>query len=78
MKLPPIRASSPPPLYDLVFVGNMGYFPNVTAAQFIADKIYPLLKKELPELKILIAGANPSPAVKKLADDYGIYISDYR
>lgn len=47
--------------YDLVFVGNLSYAPNVEAVQFIS-----LIAKRKPELKILISGASPSNQVKKL------------
>ena len=53
--------------YDICFVGNMGYPPNVNAAQFLVKKIMPLLMPEYPELKILIAGARPSKEVQALA-----------
>ncbi len=44
--------------FDVAFVGNMGYYPNVEAAHFIIEKILPLLQKVKPNIKILIAGAN--------------------
>lgn len=55
--------------YDLVFVGNMGYSPNIQAAIYLVEKVYPLLVRSFPDLKILIAGARPSAAVKALGSD---------
>ena len=52
--------------YDIVFVGNMGYHPNVEAAKFLAQKIAPLLKEKIPNIKILIAGNRPSKGVLAL------------
>lgn len=49
-------------IYDLVFVGNLSYAPNVEAVAFI-DK----LMKELPNRTCLISGANPSPIVRRIA-----------
>lgn len=49
---------------DLVFIGNMSYPPNVTAAQFIVNEILPLLSKKI---KVKVAGSNPSKEVLKLA-----------
>ena len=40
--------------YDLVFVGNMGYAPNVDAAVFLCNDILPKIHKEIPNAKILI------------------------
>lgn len=49
---------------DLVFIGNMSYAPNITAAQFIVNDLLPLLPKEL---KVRIAGASPTREILKLA-----------
>tara|TARA_B110000285_G_scaffold233361_1_gene306960 strand:- start:2680 stop:3591 length:912 start_codon:yes stop_codon:yes gene_type:complete len=54
--------------YELVFIGNLSYIPNIEAANFIAKKILPKLLKKLPNIKILIAGSNPSTRVLKLAN----------
>lgn len=53
--------------YDLVFTGNMGYPPNVNAVEYLANEILPLVWKQFPEVKMLIAGASPDPKVKKVA-----------
>ena len=52
--------------YDIVFVGNMGYPPNIDAAKFLCLNILPLIKEKLPNTTILIAGANPPTSIKKL------------
>lgn len=54
--------------YDLVFTGNMSYPPNVNAVMYIAKEIFPLLLKHKPDIKLLIAGATPTNAVKSLAN----------
>ncbi len=51
--------------YDLVFVGNLNYAPNVECAEFIVNQILPLLAEK--ELNVLICGANPGSRVQKLA-----------
>lgn len=53
--------------YELVFTGNMSYQPNVESARFIAQQILPLVRKSIPNARVLISGANPAPAVKSLA-----------
>ncbi|MBK8504447.1 MAG: glycosyltransferase [Saprospiraceae bacterium] len=62
--------------YDLVFVGNMSYHPNILAAHYLVTEIAPLLREGLPSLSILIAGANPTHAVWKLAAE-GVEVSGY-
>lgn len=52
--------------YDICFVGNMGYRPNVDAADFLCTRIVPQLVKIKPELKVIIAGVRPHPRIKAL------------
>ena len=56
--------------YDLVFVGNMGYAPNIDAAIFLCHEILPKIQKEIPDAKILIAGAQPTGQVKNLKSEF--------
>lgn len=42
----------------IFFQGNFFWLQNVEAAKFIIDQIYPQLVKELPKIKIIIAGQN--------------------
>jgi sugar transferase (PEP-CTERM/EpsH1 system associated) len=55
-----------PKEYDLVFIGNMGYPPNVNAAEFLAKQILPLVHKQKPEVTLVLAGASPHPNVQTL------------
>jgi polysaccharide biosynthesis protein PslH len=55
--------------YDLVFTGNMGYPPNINGAEFLANKILPLLLPHIPDVRILIAGANPNLRVSVLKSE---------
>ena len=45
--------------YDLIFTGNMSYPPNIISAEFLTQKILPMLLKKKPGIRLLIAGANP-------------------
>jgi sugar transferase (PEP-CTERM/EpsH1 system associated) len=55
--------------YDLIFAGNMNYPPNIESAIYIAQKIMPVLKKQKPDIKLVIAGATPSKEILKLESD---------
>ena len=55
--------------YDLLFTGNMSYPPNVAAVELIVKKILPIIWKLKPSCSLLIAGAEPSAAVKSLAGE---------
>lgn len=55
--------------YDLCFVGNMSYAPNIDSALYLAHHVLPKLKQEKPEISLLIAGANPVPSIQELASE---------
>ncbi len=49
----------------IVFTGQMDYAPNVDAVRFFAHEVLPLI----PKARFAIVGRNPTPAVRKLADE---------
>ena len=55
-----------PKQYDLLFAGNMNYPPNIESVLFIAEKVLPLVKREHPQIKMVIAGANPAKEILQL------------
>ncbi|MDX2282706.1 MAG: glycosyltransferase [Bacteroidia bacterium] len=65
------------PAYAVVFVGNMGYFPNVAAARMLAREIMPLVWAQRPEARLLLAGARPAAAVRALARDARVHVSGW-
>ncbi len=52
--------------YDLLFAGNMNYPPNIESVLFITNEILPLLRKQLPDIKLIIAGATPATEILQL------------
>jgi sugar transferase (PEP-CTERM/EpsH1 system associated) len=54
------------PRFDIVFVGNLGYAPNVHAAKFLVKTLHPALKASKIPCKILLAGARPGKSVLNL------------
>lgn len=58
------------PNYDIGFIGNMGYLPNVKAVEVLCQEILPLYhEKHYKTLNTLIAGARPHTRVLKLKND---------
>lgn len=51
--------------YSLVFTGMMGYVPNYEGMLFFLDEILPLIRKEIPEVKVYIVGKSPPDIFKK-------------
>lgn len=49
-------------IYDLVFIGNLSYAPNIEAVEFISNEIL----KTNEKLTCLISGASPHPSVQRI------------
>jgi polysaccharide biosynthesis protein PslH len=62
----PIQKSK---VYDILFVGNLGYLPNVLAVETIVQDIFPKLFAINKSIRILVAGANPSDKIKNFANN---------
>jgi len=54
---------------SLILTGNMNYAPNVDAALFLCREILPLVRDRLPDAKLVLAGADPTPEIRALAQD---------
>jgi glycosyltransferase involved in cell wall biosynthesis len=60
---------------DILFVGNMSYFPNIDAATWFASRILPKLRHLLPfKVRFVVAGGHPSRQVADLARREGIVV----
>jgi sugar transferase (PEP-CTERM/EpsH1 system associated) len=51
----------------VAFTGNMGYFPNVDAASWFAERVHPLVRRSVPQARFLVVGARPAARVRRLA-----------
>ncbi len=65
----------PRPPARLLFFGNLGYFPNVDAARWLAAEIYPRVRAEMPAAELRLAGARPTRAVRALARLPGVSLA---
>jgi glycosyltransferase involved in cell wall biosynthesis len=54
---------------NLLFVGHLGYGPNVDAATTLARQVFPAVRRAFPETRCVIAGAAPTRAVRGLVGD---------
>lgn len=52
--------------FDVLFNGNMAYPPNVDAAEYLIKEIMPIVWEEIPDAKVLLAGASPVKKVRSL------------
>ncbi len=57
------------------FVGRMDYYPNQECMFEFCAKTLPLLRERRPNIKLLIVGADPTPAVRKLGELPGVSVT---
>ena len=50
---------------NLIFQGNMSYYPNVEAVEFLINQLLPELKRIKSNVKLYIVGSNPSKELLK-------------
>jgi sugar transferase (PEP-CTERM/EpsH1 system associated) len=59
----------------LVFVGAMGYRPNVDAVCFFATRVLPLIRAAAPDVEFAIVGHSPPRTVRRLARLPGVSVA---
>jgi sugar transferase (PEP-CTERM/EpsH1 system associated) len=59
----------------LVFTGAMDYWPNIDAVTWFATEVLPLVHATAPAVRFCIVGANPAPAVRRLAALPGVTVT---
>jgi sugar transferase (PEP-CTERM/EpsH1 system associated) len=67
------RASSQAP--RLVFTGSMDWLPNEDAMAHFCRDILPRIRQEEPGTTLAIVGRAPTPAVRRLAESFGVEVT---
>ena len=57
------------------FIGRMDYYPNQECMARFSEQTWPMLKSARPGMKLVIVGADPSPAMRKLGDLPGVTVT---
>ncbi len=52
---------------SLLFLASFGYKPNADAAQQLIEQIYPLVKAEEPDIRLLLVGQEPTALMQRAA-----------
>jgi sugar transferase (PEP-CTERM/EpsH1 system associated) len=58
-----------------VFTGAMDYRANVDAVQWFVDKVWPLVRAEMPQALFYVVGANPVPQLRALHGNDGVQVT---
>ncbi len=59
----------------ICFVGRMDYYPNQECMFDFCANILPRIQERRAQVKLLIVGADPSPAIKKLGELKGVTVT---
>ena len=66
---------------NLLFLGNYTHEPNVDAAMWLVNEIMPRVWERIPTMRVVLAGAEPTPAIERLAGEHVAvtgYVKDLR
>jgi glycosyltransferase involved in cell wall biosynthesis len=58
----------------VVFTGRMAYFPNADAAEYLARRIFPLVRRAVPRATLEIVGVDPPARVAALGRLAGVRV----
>jgi polysaccharide biosynthesis protein PslH len=53
--------------HNVIFIGNFAHVPNGEAVSMLLREIYPELRRQFPQTRLLLVGRNPTPAMLKAA-----------
>lgn len=59
----------------VVFTGAMDYWPNIDAASWFAQSVWPVLRAQAPAARFYIVGMNPAPELRTLDGRDGIVVT---
>lgn len=66
-----VKLPKPP---TVLFVGNYKWLPNVDAARYLVEDIWPLIHAQLPRAQLKIVGRNPTEEIKALGKASGVQV----
>lgn len=69
---PQSRANS-----TLIITGTMNYHPNIASVLYFAEKIFPKIRQQRPDVRLEIVGAHPSSRIQALGTDSQIAVTGF-
>lgn len=58
----------------VMMTGNLGYQPNIDAADWFVQEVWPHIRRAVPEARFRLVGARPAPAVTRLERFPGVEV----
>lgn len=63
---------------SVIFPGDMSFFPNITGALYFYSRIFPILRRECPDIRWLVAGKDCHPSILSVVrDDPSVFVTGY-
>jgi polysaccharide biosynthesis protein PslH len=53
--------------HNVIFIGNFAHVPNWEAATLLLTEIYPALRHQFPQARLVLVGRNPTPTMLRAA-----------
>ena len=53
----------------LIFSGKMSYHANISMVRYLVNEIMPLVWRERPQVRLIVAGKDPTPDIRKMAEN---------
>jgi glycosyltransferase involved in cell wall biosynthesis len=60
---------------EVMFIGSMSWGPNVEAARFLASEVLPEVRRQIPDARLAIVGANPPKDLLSFNSSPGIEVT---
>jgi glycosyltransferase involved in cell wall biosynthesis len=54
----------------VLFMGSLEWRPNLDGVAQLVDHVFPAVRQQVPEARLLLVGRNPPPWLRKLADSH--------
>ncbi len=61
----------------ILYVGTFKWLPNIEAIEFLVQKVWPLLKKEIPDIKLNIVGNSPTKKILEFGKQKDIKVFNF-
>jgi glycosyltransferase involved in cell wall biosynthesis len=63
--------------YRILLVGNFAYEPNIDAALYFSNHIFPLILQHIPNAKLFVVGNDPPPSILSLSLNRQIKVTGF-
>jgi glycosyltransferase involved in cell wall biosynthesis len=60
---------------NLIFSGKMSYHANISMANYLVDEIMPVIWRKRPDVRLIIAGKDPGPGLRKMQENPRIHVT---